>query len=58
MCRPGQLCSTTTFELKLYFETQISPFTNIVLPYDLKIAVGHVLILIKFQLIVQPYSLC
>ncbi len=54
LCRPGQLCSTAVSEINGIL-THFAPVTNIALPCDSEIAVGHIAILIKFQLIVQPY---
>ncbi len=55
-CGPRQLCRTTISELKDIFDTHFS--LNIIAPRcDSKIAVIHIVILIKFPLIVLPYSM-
>ncbi len=54
MCKPGQLCNITTFELNCIF-THISPSKKYCAFCYLKIAVGLTVILITFLLIVQPY---
>ncbi len=50
MCRPEHLRSILyNFWIKWYFGTHISPWA----PCDLKIAVVHIVTLVKFWLIVQ-----
>ncbi len=63
---PGQLCSTTVFKsvsvvnhiriwiIVVFWHMHFS-FTNITPPRHLKIAAGHVVISVKFQLILLPY---
>ncbi len=43
--------------IEWFYDTHFSATTNIAPPCDSKIAVGHIAILIKFRLIVQPYQL-
>ncbi len=52
-CGLGELCSTTMFELNDIFDTHFS-FDIFAPRYNMKVAVGHIVILIKFGLIVQP----
>ncbi len=69
MCRAGQLCGTTIFKLKYYFDTQsflsaicskcspfthISPLTNTAPPWDLKFVVSHIAILNKISTVCNP----
>ncbi len=54
MCGPGQLCSTTILELNDIFDTHF-PFNIIASRCNLKIAEGHVAIVIKLSLILQAY---
>ncbi len=51
ICGPGELCSATVFELNGIL-IHISPLVSAAPPYDLKIAVGHIAVLIKSGLIV------
>ncbi len=53
MCRPGQLNSTTAFELNCILTHFF--LNKYCVPCDLKFAVVYVVISIKSRLIVQPY---
>ncbi len=48
MCWPGQLCSTTIFELKCLFDTHISPLTGIAQSSNLKFTEGRIAVSINY----------
>ncbi len=55
MCRPGQQCGTTIFEIKWYFDTHFS-LNKYCAHFNLKIAAVHIAIWIKIRFIVQPLT--